>query len=69
MLILLHVDVMLLIESALLEVVKLHEVVLTFFKHDFSQLPMVDFVRVEGKNNLHHELSGLFSWVDQVVDV
>jgi hypothetical protein len=50
-------------------VVKLHEVVLTLFKHDFSQLSVVDFVRVKGENDLHHELSGLFSWVDQVVYV
>jgi hypothetical protein len=69
MLILLHVDVLLWIESALLEVVKLHEVVLALFKHDFSQLSVVDFVRVKGENDLHHELSSLFSWVDQVVDV
>ena len=69
MLILLHVDVLLLIHSSLLEVVELHEVILTLFKHDFSQLPVVDFVRVEGENDLHHLLSCLFSWVDQVVDI
>ena len=56
-------------DHLLLHNIDAHDLAFILLHEDVSILLDVDFVRIELKNEVHHDFSIEVSWVDKVVDV